>query len=120
MMPSPLTGSISDNSFLERSEVRRRRWLLPPLVRTSVPDPVRRNRLLVALWVFILNLPTFVDLRGTAKLLSIKSYSELYLWNRHSRQLYIKMIVLWMKKSYARTAPWRSSLFKNYEPLSTV
>src|SRR5512144_1602748 len=73
MMPSPLTGSISDNSFLERSEVRRRRWLLPPLVRTSMPDPVRRNRLLVALWVFILNLPSFVDLRDTAKLLSIKS-----------------------------------------------
>ena len=29
--------------------LRRRRWLFPPLVRTSVSDPVRRNRFEVAL-----------------------------------------------------------------------
>ena len=42
---------------LVRLDVRRRRWLLPPLVRTSIPDPVRRKRLEVALWVFILYFP---------------------------------------------------------------
>jgi hypothetical protein len=98
MMPSPLTGSISDNSFLVRSEVRRRRWLLPPLVRTSMPDPVMRNRLLVALWVFILNLPSLVDLRGTAKLLSIKSYSRKCLADRHSALLYNKTEILCLVK----------------------
>jgi len=76
MIPAPLTGSISDNCFSVRSEVRRRRWLLPPLVRTSMPDPVRRKRLLVALWVFILYLPSFVDLRGTAILLKNKMQSS--------------------------------------------
>ncbi len=56
------------NSSLVRLEVRRRRWLLPPLVRTSMPDPVRRKRLDVALWVLILYLPV-VCLRGTIELL---------------------------------------------------
>jgi len=37
----------------------------PPLVRNKTPDPVRRNRFEVALWVFNLNLPDFI-LRGTA------------------------------------------------------
>jgi len=62
---SPLTGTISVNNALVRFEVRRRRWLFPPLVRNKTPDPVRRNRFEVALWVFNLNLPDFI-LRGTA------------------------------------------------------
>ena len=37
---------------------------LPPLVRISLPAPVRRNRLDVALWVLSLNLPDLA-LRGT-------------------------------------------------------
>lgn len=55
----PCTTIISVKSALVRSEVRRRRWLLPPLVRTKTPDPVRRNLLEVALWVFNLYLPVF-------------------------------------------------------------
>ena len=70
-MPRPLTGSISENKRLERLEVRRRKWLLPILVRTSIPVPVTRKRLAVALWVLILYFPT-VGLRGTANLLSHK------------------------------------------------
>lgn len=62
---SPLTGTISVNNALVRFEVRRRRWLFPPLVRNKTPDPVRRNRFEVALWVFNLYLPVFI-LRGTA------------------------------------------------------
>ena len=70
MIPSPSTGIVSDKSTLVRFEVRRRRWLLPPLVRTNLPDPVRRNRLDVALWVF--NLYFFPGFRflGTVILLS--------------------------------------------------
>jgi hypothetical protein len=67
----PSTAIISVSSALVRLEVRRRRWLLPPLVRTNLPVPVWRNRLEVALWVFILVLPGFF-LRGTALLLSIE------------------------------------------------
>src|SRR5512139_1333319 len=63
MMLRPLTGIISLNSAFVRSDVRRRRWLLPPFVRTSLPEPVRRNRFEVALWVFSLYLPVFA-LRG--------------------------------------------------------
>ena len=41
-------------------------WIgVPPFVRSSTPDPLRRKRLDVALWVFSLNLPCF-GLRGTA------------------------------------------------------
>src|SRR5689334_15679690 len=54
MILRALTSSISDNCALVRFDVRRRRWLLPPLVRTTLPDPVRRKRLDVALWVFSL------------------------------------------------------------------
>ena len=63
----PFTTIISLNNALVRSEVRRRKWLLPPLVRTSVPEPVKRNLLDVALWVFSFNLPDFFGLRGIAK-----------------------------------------------------
>src|SRR5690349_5516139 len=66
MMLRPLTGMVLLNNALVRSEVRRRKWLLPPFVRTSSPEPVRRNRLEVALWVFSLYfLPGFA-LRGIA------------------------------------------------------
>src|SRR5512143_3415914 len=65
MILLPLTGIISLNRALVPSDVRRRRWLLPPFVRTSLPGPVRRNRLEVALCVFSLVLPAFA-LRGTA------------------------------------------------------
>ena len=63
--PLPFTSSISLNSAFVRLDVRRRKWLLPPLVRTSLPDPVKRNLFEVALWVFSLNLP-LLALRGTA------------------------------------------------------
>jgi hypothetical protein len=76
-MPLPFTGTISENSILVRLEVRRRIWLFPPFVRTNIPDPVTRKRLEVALWVFILYLPT-VCLRGTAKLLSHKIPRRLF------------------------------------------
>jgi len=62
----PFTTIISLNNALVRSDVRRRKWLLPPLVRTSVPEPVKRNLLDVALWVFSFNLPDFFALRGIA------------------------------------------------------
>src|SRR5512133_1372990 len=58
MIPRPLTGTISINCALVRFEVLRRKWLLPPFVRTSSPDAVRRKRFDVALWVLSLNLPT--------------------------------------------------------------
>ena len=63
----PFTTIVSLNNALVRSEVRRRKWLVPPLVRTSVPEPVKRNLLDVALWVFSFNLPDFFGLRGIAK-----------------------------------------------------
>lgn len=68
-IPRPFTGSISVKSCLVRLAVRRRRWLLPPLVRTKIPVPVRRNRLEVALWVFSLYLVVRC-FRGTVLLLS--------------------------------------------------
>jgi len=39
---------------LVRFDLRRRKWLLPPLVRTILPEPVMRKRLEAALWVFSL------------------------------------------------------------------
>jgi hypothetical protein len=63
----PFTTIVSLNNALVRSDVRRRKWLLPPLVRTSMPEPVKRNLLDVALWVFSFNLPDFFGLRGIAK-----------------------------------------------------
>lgn len=72
MIFSPSTGIISVNKAFVRSGVRRRRWLLPPLVRTRTPVPVRRNRFEVALWVFSLIFPAFAFL-GTAKLLFLKN-----------------------------------------------
>ena len=66
-----------------RFEVRRRKWLLPPFVRMSLPEPVRRNRLDVALWVLSLVLPALA-LRGTAaysfqtKLTAEKNFSRGY------------------------------------------
>jgi hypothetical protein len=72
MIFSPFTWTISDSKAFVRDEVRRRKWLLPPFVRIKVPDPVRRNRLEVALWVFSLIFPAFA-LRGTVELLSAES-----------------------------------------------
>src|SRR5512146_2663745 len=63
MILRPFSSSISDSCTLVRFERFRRRWLLPPLVRTTLPEPVRRNRLEVALWVFSLVLPALA-LRG--------------------------------------------------------
>lgn len=80
MMPRPLTGTISASSALVRLEVRRRKWLLPPFVRTSVSDPVRRKRFDVALWVFSLNLPT-LGLRGTG----LTPFDKLTAGNNFSR-----------------------------------
>jgi hypothetical protein len=65
MIERPFTGIISVNNAFTRFEVWRRKWLLPPFVRTTTPDPVTPKRLEVALWVFIFNLPCFC-LRGTA------------------------------------------------------
>jgi hypothetical protein len=59
MVLFPLTLIISENNAFVRDGVRRRKWLLPPLVRTRTPDPVKRNRLEVALWVFNLYLGVF-------------------------------------------------------------
>ena len=64
VMPRPLTGIISLNCCLTRLGVRRRRWLLPPLVRTKIPVPVTRKRFEVALWVLSLYF-VVVCLRGT-------------------------------------------------------
>src|SRR5215211_414501 len=63
MILRALTSSISDNWAFVRLDVRRRRWLLPPLVRTTLPEPVRRKRLDVALWVLSLVFVAFA-LRG--------------------------------------------------------
>src|SRR3990172_1233753 len=70
-IPRPFTEIISVNRRLVRLDVLRRRGLLPPLVRTSIPEPVRRKRLAVALWVLSLYLP-LDGLRGTVVLLSHK------------------------------------------------
>ena len=67
----PCTGTISVNRALVRFERRRRKWLLPPFERTSFPDPVMRNRLDVALWVFSLYFPAFCFC-GTVNLLFTK------------------------------------------------
>src|SRR5512139_617004 len=50
-MLRPWTVCISANSALVRRDRLRRKWLLPPLVLISLPPPVRRKRLEVALWV---------------------------------------------------------------------
>jgi hypothetical protein len=68
-IPRPFTGIIWSNWRFVRLGVRRRRWLLPPFVRTSIPDPVKRNRFEVALCVFNLYFPV-LGLRGTILLLS--------------------------------------------------
>lgn len=62
---------IWSNKRFVRLDVRRLKWLLPPLVRTSFPLPVNRNRLAVALCVLILYFPV-LGLRGTVLLLSHK------------------------------------------------
>jgi hypothetical protein len=59
MVFTPLTLTISVNNALVRLAVRRRKWLFPPFVRTKTPDPVKRNLLEVALWVFSLYLGVF-------------------------------------------------------------
>ena len=60
------TGCISLKFAFVRFEVRRRKWLLPPLVRTTLPEPVRRKRFEVALWVLSLVFPPAFALRGIA------------------------------------------------------
>src|SRR5512143_4026608 len=65
MILRAFTTCISDNCAFVRFDVCRRKWLLPPLVRTTLPEPVRRKRLDVALWVFNLVLPALA-LRGIA------------------------------------------------------
>jgi len=60
-----VTGCISERAAFVRFEVFLRRWLLPPFVRTTLPEPVRRKRLDVALWVFSFVLPAFA-FRGMA------------------------------------------------------
>ena len=52
--PLPCTGTIEESFALVRLDVRRRKWLLPPLVRTIFPVPVILKRFEVALWVFSL------------------------------------------------------------------
>lgn len=74
----PLTTIISLNNAFVRSDVRRRKWLLPPLVRTSVPEPVKRNLLDVALWVFSFNLPDFFALRGIVLFAPFKKLTANY------------------------------------------
>src|SRR5690242_15918355 len=69
MIERPLTGTVLLKSSLVRSEVRRRKWLLPPLVRTSTPEPVKRTLLEVALWVFSLYFFPGFALRGIAGVL---------------------------------------------------
>src|SRR5512143_771063 len=59
------TPTVSASRALARADRLRRRWLFPPLLRTSLPAPVRRNRLEVALWVLSFNLPPAFALRGT-------------------------------------------------------
>src|SRR5690606_3005656 len=48
------TSCILSNWLLLRFDLLRRRWLLPPFVRISLPPAVTRKRLAVALWVFSL------------------------------------------------------------------
>ena len=66
MILRAVTGCISLKFAFVRLEVRRRKWLLPPLVRITLPEPVRRKRLDVALWVFSLVFPPAFALRGIA------------------------------------------------------
>src|SRR5260221_5371682 len=59
--PALVTAIILPNNRLVRLAVRRRRWLLPPLVRMTLPVPVTRNRLAVALWVLSLYFFTIIS-----------------------------------------------------------
>jgi hypothetical protein len=58
--PADSTTSILEKSAFDRFDFRRRKWLLPPLVRTILPLPVTRKRLAAALYVFILNFFVFL------------------------------------------------------------
>src|SRR5690349_18618387 len=49
-----LTTDILSSARFTRPDLRRRKWLLPPCVRTTMPVPVTRKRLAVALCVFSL------------------------------------------------------------------
>lgn len=49
-----VTSNIRENMAFARFDFRRRKWLLPPFVRTILPVPVTRKRLAAALYVFIL------------------------------------------------------------------
>ena len=68
--PLPCTATVSSSCPLARGDRFRRRCPFPPLLRTSLPEPVVRKRFAVALWVFSLNLP-FLCFFGTAFLLSL-------------------------------------------------
>ena len=63
--PLPSTIIIESSKAFVRLDVRRRKWLLPPFVRTSFPEPVRRKRFEVALWVLSLYFLTFTFLDTT-------------------------------------------------------
>ena len=73
--PRPSTGIISLNRRLVRLDVRRRKWLFPPLVRINFPEPVKRNLFAVALWVFNLYF-LVLFFRVTSLLLSHKNPAD--------------------------------------------
>src|SRR5450759_239913 len=103
MIFTAFTGIISVNRALTRSAVRRRRWLFPPLVRTTIPDPVMRNRFEVALWVLSLTFPSFTFL-ATAKLLRKK-------WRRLLSQLQINNTCIQKETFQKITRFWQSQVF---------
>jgi len=98
VMPRDFTGIISLSKRLVRLEVRRRRWLLPPFVRTSFPDPVTRKRFEVALWVFSLYFPV-VCLRGTFLLLSL--FGQPYTGRQNCRPVGYAIVTFFLEKAYS-------------------
>src|SRR4030042_2954489 len=75
VVPLSLSTIISPSSSLGRLGVLRRRWPLPILVRITLPLPVRRNRLAVALWVLSLVFPSFF-FRGISSAPCILSWHD--------------------------------------------
>lgn len=64
--PAPTTACDLESIAFTRWLLRRRKWLLPPFVRISLPVPVILNRFAVALWVLSLYLFATSNLRRTA------------------------------------------------------